>query len=209
MLASLIHPPLPSSVTQQFEPAEIELPLKLVVPIFMASHKPTTKQKPIVIASNIPDFFKGKPVTPPAEPVPPSTPAAAPAPTPTAAQAPAKKSPTTPQEVVDQLASRKGIEGALVALEDGMVVASQLPVGFNADFVAAFLPACYQRSVELLKSLNFAETDRLTLVHEHLHIIIVPAGKTLLLVLSHKSTPPADTLINEHVSLLVKQSSPS
>jgi len=192
-----------------FESAEIELPLKLVVPIFMASHKPTTKQKPIVIASNIPDFFKGKTAPPPTSPAPPSAPAATPTPAPAESQAPAKKSPTTPQEVVEQLASRKGIEGALVALEDGMVVASQLPVGFNADFVAAFLPACYQRSVELLKSLNFAETDRLTLVHEHLQIVIVPVGKTLLLVLSHKSSPPSDALLNEHVSLLVKQSSPS
>ena len=38
-----------------------------------------------------------------------------------------------------------GVAGALVALPDGLRVASQIPSDLNADTLAAFLPQIYDR----------------------------------------------------------------
>ena len=50
-----------------------------------------------------------------------------------------------PKEVVARAAGLPGVAGALVALQDGLKVASQVPAELNADTLAAFLPQIFDR----------------------------------------------------------------
>jgi hypothetical protein len=60
----------------------------------------------------------------------------------------------TPEAVVKRAASLSGVAGALVALPDGLVVASKLPAGQCADSLAAFLPQIYAKFDACLKDLK-------------------------------------------------------
>ena len=50
-----------------------------------------------------------------------------------------------PKEVVAHAMELPGVAGALVALQDGLKVASQVPADLNADTLAAFLPQIFDR----------------------------------------------------------------
>jgi predicted regulator of Ras-like GTPase activity (Roadblock/LC7/MglB family) len=52
---------------------------------------------------------------------------------------------THPQEVVARAMALPGVAGAVVALADGLRVASNVPATQNADAVAAFLPQIFER----------------------------------------------------------------
>jgi predicted regulator of Ras-like GTPase activity (Roadblock/LC7/MglB family) len=51
----------------------------------------------------------------------------------------------TPNEIVARAMALPGVVGALVALPDGLKVASQIPPELNADTLAAFLPQIFDR----------------------------------------------------------------
>jgi predicted regulator of Ras-like GTPase activity (Roadblock/LC7/MglB family) len=61
---------------------------------------------------------------------------------------------TTPNEVVVRAMELPGVAGALVALPDGLKVASQIPSDFNADTLAAFLPQIFDRVSQSTKELR-------------------------------------------------------
>ena len=50
-----------------------------------------------------------------------------------------------PKDVVARAMGLPGVAGALVALQDGLKVASQVPADLNADTLAAFLPQIFDR----------------------------------------------------------------
>jgi predicted regulator of Ras-like GTPase activity (Roadblock/LC7/MglB family) len=50
-----------------------------------------------------------------------------------------------PKDVVARAMELPGVAGALVALQDGLKVASQVPADLNADTLAAFLPQIFDR----------------------------------------------------------------
>ena len=68
---------------------------------------------------------------------------------------------TTPKEVVARAMSFHGVAGALVALPDGLTVASQIPADLNADTLAAFLPQIYGRISQCTKELRMGELNNL------------------------------------------------
>jgi len=51
----------------------------------------------------------------------------------------------TPNEIVARAMELPGVVGAIVALPDGLKVASRIPSDFNADTLAAFLPQIFDR----------------------------------------------------------------
>jgi predicted regulator of Ras-like GTPase activity (Roadblock/LC7/MglB family) len=61
---------------------------------------------------------------------------------------------TTPNEVVARAMELPGVVGALVALPDGLKVASQIPSDFNADTLAAFLPQIFDRVSQSTRELR-------------------------------------------------------
>jgi predicted regulator of Ras-like GTPase activity (Roadblock/LC7/MglB family) len=84
--------------------------------------------------------------------------AAAPAPIPAPAPVPAasanvlgeifgqpSKTDWSPQEIVQKVSALPGVAGSMIAMADGLLVASQLPAGMKPETVAAFLPQMFTR----------------------------------------------------------------
>ena len=212
--------PNPPTEASAHDEIPVELPLKVVAPLFMTQGKPTFTQKKVLVGENIPDLFAGGPPgskpgasTPapaasaapaaPASPAPtapaplsmasstaaplsmassapaaaprPAAPAAQPAAAPTMAQ-PAKapadlaelfgqpgKKNWTPNEIVQKSGSLPGVSGALIAMQDGLLVASQLPGAMKGDTVAAFIPQIFGRMNQYTQDLKLGELNHLTL----------------------------------------------
>jgi len=123
----------------------------------------------------------------PVAPVPAPTPAPAPAPTPRAApppfaasapppfaaSAPVKKAPTnlselfgepdkkswTPNEIVQRTATLPNVAGALIALQDGLLVASNMPQQMKTEMLAAFVPQIFGRLNQYAKELQLGEAS--------------------------------------------------
>ena len=151
----------PSSPASPNDNLELELPLKVIAPLYLAAQKNRLQSAPKpAVSADIPDLFFGFPqsasVPPAAKPAdtnfysrsdaaetPPSatrevTPPDSSPPNFTTRQAP-------PHDVVMRAVTLAGVAGALVALPDGLRVASKVPVELNADTLAAFLPQIFER----------------------------------------------------------------
>jgi predicted regulator of Ras-like GTPase activity (Roadblock/LC7/MglB family) len=67
----------------------------------------------------------------------------------------------TPNEVVSRAASLDGVVGAVIALPDGLMVANQLPPGLNGDTLAAFLPHLFSKVTQCTQELRMGELNNL------------------------------------------------
>lgn len=67
----------------------------------------------------------------------------------------------TPNEVVSRAAALDGVAGALVALPDGLMVASKLSPDLNGDTLAAFLPHIFGKVSGCTKELRMGELNNL------------------------------------------------
>jgi predicted regulator of Ras-like GTPase activity (Roadblock/LC7/MglB family) len=177
---------LPSALPQ--DSTVVELPLKVVAPLFVNRQRDAGKQQQkVAIDSEIPNLFFGfpQPDSPSATPDPDSTGTSVTKPVPVdtnyyiwddneeTAHVPddAKKrtSPgtnfiaryATPNEVVSRAASLDGVAGALIALPDGLMVASRLAQDLNGDTLAAFLPQIFAKVSQCTKELRMGELNNL------------------------------------------------
>jgi predicted regulator of Ras-like GTPase activity (Roadblock/LC7/MglB family) len=213
-----------------YDTTMLELPLKVITPLFLSELKATRAQKRYSLDDDIPDlFFNSQPAVetpvavsaPPLPPTPP--PAIVPppvAPTPalpiqappaipafpakaesarpadtnyfvwkgnaqgstagnTPEAEPAEEPPVfikkgsttpgtaflnryaTPNEIVSKAAALEGVDGALIALPDGLLVASRIPTNMNADTIAAFLPQIFGRVSQCTRELRLGELNNL------------------------------------------------
>ncbi|HWH72398.1 MAG TPA: roadblock/LC7 domain-containing protein [Candidatus Sulfotelmatobacter sp.] len=67
----------------------------------------------------------------------------------------------TPNEVVSRAAAIEGVAGALIALPDGLMVANCLPGDVNGDTLAAFLPQIFGKVSQCTKELRMGELNNL------------------------------------------------
>jgi predicted regulator of Ras-like GTPase activity (Roadblock/LC7/MglB family) len=67
----------------------------------------------------------------------------------------------SPNEIVSRAAALDGVLGALIALPDGLMVASRIPVELNADTLAAFLPQLFNKVSQCTKELRMGELNNL------------------------------------------------
>jgi predicted regulator of Ras-like GTPase activity (Roadblock/LC7/MglB family) len=67
----------------------------------------------------------------------------------------------TPNEVVSRAAALQGVAGSLIALPDGLMVASQLSPDLNGDTLAAFLPQIFAKVNQCTKELRMGELNNL------------------------------------------------
>jgi predicted regulator of Ras-like GTPase activity (Roadblock/LC7/MglB family) len=67
----------------------------------------------------------------------------------------------TPQEIVTRALALPGVVGALVALPDGLRVASQIPSDLNGDTLAAFLPQIFDRVSQSTKELRMGSLNNI------------------------------------------------
>ncbi len=177
MVRSWLEPTMAPTVSPQ-DGAVLELPLKVVAPLFLARQRERAKSQPKVsIDENIPNLFFGFP-----QPDAPTGAAATPADTnyyvwddtadqvqPQEIQPKSGPSPgtkfvakyATPNEIVSRAAALDGVAGALIALPDGLLVASRLSPDLNADTLAAFLPQIFGKVSQCTKELRMGELNNL------------------------------------------------
>lgn len=182
VLRSWIRPaPLPT--VSAHDAAELELPLKVIAPIFLARQSAAAKNQPrLDIDEQIPNLFFGFPKPDSPGTAPGATAAACPpdtnyyvwddnSDTAHVDQAEVKrKGPggtdfvsrcATPNEIVSRAAALDGVAGALVALPDGLMVASRIPPDLNGDTLAAFLPQIFAKVSMTTKELRMGELNNL------------------------------------------------
>jgi predicted regulator of Ras-like GTPase activity (Roadblock/LC7/MglB family) len=177
----------PGSAVSPNDNLELELPLKVIAPLFLAAQKnPTRLQSKAAVSSDIPDLFFGFP-QPAAAPVAPAAPLLAVVPPlprppeprpqdtnyfvqsekgeiPQAGEAPQTdfmNRQTHPKEVVARAAALAGVAGAVVAMQDGLRVASQIPAELNPDTLAAFLPQIFERVNQSTRELRMGALNNL------------------------------------------------
>ena len=187
----------------------LELPLRVLAPLFLARNKQGAPKQQTQVDEKIPNLFFGFPqgesaavaleqqaAAAPVAPVAPAAPAIQEEPeanfTPSSASnrsaetnfyvwgetsdapqvdesAEKKTSPSTdflsryatPNEVVSRAAALDGVAGALVALPDGLMVASKLSADLNGDTIAAFLPQIFGKVSQCTKELRMGELNNL------------------------------------------------
>jgi predicted regulator of Ras-like GTPase activity (Roadblock/LC7/MglB family) len=179
-IRSWVKPAVPA-VTSAHDGAVVDLPLKVVAPLFLERQREANKSKQKVsIDEEIPNLFFGFP-----QPESSPSPALATArPTDTnyyvwddshdtarIHESEVKRGPTpgtrfaakyaTPNEVVSRAAGLEGVAGALIALPDGLMVANRLPPDLNADTLAAFLPQIFGKVSQCTKELRMGDLNNL------------------------------------------------
>jgi hypothetical protein len=167
-----------SATVSPHDDCMLDLPLKLIVPLFMARQRQATKTKQeVCFADDIPNpfsrFLKAEAPTSAPEAQPSDTKDSAGnntqeilavhksevVQTKPAAKAVAKC--VTPNDVVSRAAALEGVAGVLIALPDGLMVANRLPADLNADNLAAFLPQIYGKFSQCTKEFRMGELNDL------------------------------------------------
>jgi len=175
--------PVPLLAVSAHDSAVLELPLKVVAPPFLARQKEASKlQKKVVVDDEIPNLFFGFPRPEGGNARAAAANLAAPKPADTnyyvwddtsdrarIQEDEVKRGPSpgtkfvakyaTPNEIVSRAAALDGVTGALIALPDGLMVASRLPSDLNGDTLAAFLPQIFGKVNQCTKELRMGELN--------------------------------------------------
>jgi predicted regulator of Ras-like GTPase activity (Roadblock/LC7/MglB family) len=181
--------PTPPAVSVH-DGVELELPLKVLAPLFFARQKNAlVAQRKVSVAAEIPNLFFGfpQPAGAPAvsEPVPfsaavlaPAQPVAAPSDTNFFTQPNQPQTSDTefkakggtdfltraasPSQIVFKAMELPGVAGVIIALPDGLKVASQIPSDLNADTLAAFVPQIFARVNQCSRELRMGDLNNLS-----------------------------------------------
>jgi predicted regulator of Ras-like GTPase activity (Roadblock/LC7/MglB family) len=174
--------PLPSSAASTHDGTVLELPLKIVAPPFLARQKAAAAlHKKVEVDAEIPNLFFGFPKPDPSAGMAPgSVTGAKPADTNFYVWDDAsdrariqddevKRGPSpgtkfvakyaTPNEVVSRASALDGVAGALIALPDGLMVASKVSSDLNGETLAAFLPQIFGKVNQCTKELRMGELN--------------------------------------------------
>ncbi|MEO6740366.1 MAG: roadblock/LC7 domain-containing protein [Chthoniobacteraceae bacterium] len=84
---------------------------------------------------------------------------------------------SSPAEIVRHACAIPGVAGALIALEEGLVVAQNLPPGFSADTFAAFMPQIFGRLEKYTAEMQLGTATEITIESEHGPCHIARRGK--------------------------------
>ena len=82
----------------------------------------------------------------------------------------------TPREITRRAVALPGVAGAIIALPGGLLVASQVPEGVDADMLAAFLPQIFDRAGESVAKLQMGELDSLSFTAGNVPWMIAPVS---------------------------------
>jgi predicted regulator of Ras-like GTPase activity (Roadblock/LC7/MglB family) len=194
----------PDAFASSFADVPLDWPLSVIAPLFMKA-RPQKAPKPKALKSDIPDVFAptNRPNAAPApvaapEPEPePEPEVVAPLPravaTPPAAE-PALTGPRkvpkdlaelfgdpekrnwTPNEIVHKTCTLPGLDGALIALQDGLLVASCMPPAWKSETISAFLPQIFGRMHQYTRELKMGELMSVGFTVEHGTLQIFNAG---------------------------------
>jgi predicted regulator of Ras-like GTPase activity (Roadblock/LC7/MglB family) len=174
---AFVKPAVPGS-TSPHDTTVVEMPLKVVAPLFLQRQRETAKATPrIEVDKDIPNLFFGFP-QPETEAAPPPKPADSNYYTWGDTDDTVNVDPTelkrgssgntartskfaSPNDIVARASALPGVSGALIALPDGLMVAGRVPAEVNADTLAAFLPQIFGKVSQCTKELRMGELNNL------------------------------------------------
>jgi predicted regulator of Ras-like GTPase activity (Roadblock/LC7/MglB family) len=180
-LRSWIRPE--ASAVSAHDGIELELPLKILAPLFFARQKNGAAQKKVSVSEEIPNLFFGFPQAEPANVPPALVPSAVAAAKPlpdtnffsrslqpqtTDSEFKSKGGTdfsmrgATPGEIVFRAMELPGVAGVVIALPDGLKVASQIPADLNGDTLAAFIPQLFARVNQCSRELRMGDMNNLS-----------------------------------------------
>jgi predicted regulator of Ras-like GTPase activity (Roadblock/LC7/MglB family) len=107
----------------------------------------------------------------------------------------------SPAEIVQKTGQLGGVGGALIILQDGLLVAAQLPPGLSSETIAAFIPQMYGRMTQYCKELKFGEPRKLTFVIENLPLKIYRGAGLYFTILGRAG----ETLPDGHLDVIAAQ----
>jgi predicted regulator of Ras-like GTPase activity (Roadblock/LC7/MglB family) len=188
----------------------VPLPLGLIAPIFMKSRTGRQRKKTSV-SDKIPDLFSaaGTPLPQPPAAEEPTTPArverapapVAAAPTPAPIAAPKKvpanlselfgepdKKTWTPNEIVQRTTTLPHVAGAMIALQDGLLVASNMPPDLKTETIAAFVPQIFGRLNQYSKELQMGVTTAVSFTVDAGTVQVFNAGIIYFVAFGKDST---------------------
>ncbi len=67
-----------------------------------------------------------------------------------------------PSELVERACALNGVDGAVIALKEGLLVAAKAPGGLKPDTLAAFLPQLFSRVEQATTTMQLGELQNLT-----------------------------------------------
>ena len=104
-----------------------------------------------------------------------------------------QKSNWEPAEIVQRLCNLPGVAGAVIALPEGLPVASQLPPHISADAFCGFLPQMFARINQYTRELKMGESTRLVIDVNGCAMMVFRTGRVYFGVLgqSGASLPAA------------------
>ncbi|HEY3898215.1 MAG TPA: hypothetical protein VGM54_06360 [Chthoniobacter sp.] len=89
----------------------------------------------------------------------------------------------TPAEIVSGTVTLPGVAGAIVALQEGLVVSAFLPEGVKSDVIAAFLPQIFARLNQYAGEMRLGDVDDLLFTTHGAHCQIYRLGYIYFAVL--------------------------
>ena len=96
----------------------------------------------------------------------------------------------TPNEIVQRTCELPGVSGAIMALQDGLLVASCLPPDWRADMVTAFLPQIFCRMNQYCRELGLGELRDMAFTVERGTVQVFKAGLVYYAVLGEPGNLP-------------------
>ena len=198
---------------------ELQLPLRVIAPAFLKHSKHATQRKSLSVDESIPALFRGgadvtrsssempaptNGAKAPGEAQPISTPAPAPKAVPTTVGEvfgqPAKAQ-WTPSEIVENVVTLPAIEGAVIALQEGLVVAHHLPERMKGEVVAAFLPQIFSRLNQYSNEMKLGEVDDLLFSTHGAYFQVFRVGYVFFAVLGK----PGEALPRHELQLIARE----
>jgi predicted regulator of Ras-like GTPase activity (Roadblock/LC7/MglB family) len=82
----------------------------------------------------------------------------------------------TPNEIVQRTSQLPGVGGALIALQDGLLVANCMPTTWKSETIAAFLPQIFGRMSQYVKELSMGDLISVTVAVEQGTLQVYKAG---------------------------------
>ena len=196
--------PLKSSLNDE---TQLELSLAAIVPLFLARKKGGKPRKSVSGGEHIPDIFTNSALGPSPTPIAftpptdvslpdfdePSTP-------PESALESSKstelakndlgrifghpeKQNWTPVEIVQKTSALTGTAGAVITLQDGLLVAGELPPGQKTETFAAFLPQIFSKIDQYTAEMKLGKISEISVVVDKIPLQIFKTGKVFFGIL--------------------------
>jgi predicted regulator of Ras-like GTPase activity (Roadblock/LC7/MglB family) len=209
-LSQWLQPPLPARSLANPGVA-LELPLKVVAPLFMARRRPGPVPQKLTSAANIPghipNIFDRTPAAPESAVSPPVTaPSASPAVSPLGEifGLPGRIE-WTPQEICRRICALEGVAGSALAMNDGLVVAAHLPPLLNPETVAAFLPQIFARVSRSAAEMQLGPLTGIVLTVGQARCAIYKTGRLYLAVLGRPGAALPEAILGRIAAELAKR----